>query len=84
MKKKYQVQEQEPLIMNEPTVAYNSSVSLKQEKNNLKNSVMSPPCQYTIEELTENAEIAIKAYKAGKGTPHEQIKRKNFNANNMG
>lgn len=37
------------------------------------------PCQYSIEELTKNAEMAIKEYKAGKGTPHEQIKPKNFN-----
>lgn len=35
-----------------------------------------PPCQYTVEELNDRAEQAIRDYEAGKGIPHEEIKRK--------
>jgi len=43
-----------------------------------KLSLRQPPCQYTIEELNERAQRAIKDYESGKGIPHEQIKRKSL------
>lgn len=38
-----------------------------------------PPCRYTVEELNERAQRAIRDYEAGvRMIPHENIKRKIF------
>lgn len=66
VKKQYIIPENNSSTVNEPIVAYNKSVERPQ----------TPPCQYTIEELTEETKQAIKEYKQGKGIPHEQVKRK--------
>jgi hypothetical protein len=72
MKKNYSIPEEEKPIVNDVAVPYpSSSGSLPKE-----NKSQRPPCQYTLEELTDNIERAIRDFEMGKGTPHEQLKRK--------
>jgi hypothetical protein len=72
MKKNYPIPEKEELIANDAAVSYLSSSNSRSQENKSQRL----PCQYTLEELTDNIERAIRDYKMGKGTPHEQVKRK--------
>ncbi|NDV57714.1 hypothetical protein [Bacteroides sp. 519] len=50
---------------------------LIEKMSNLYNKIAgSYPCDFTIEEVAQACEEAIKQYKEGTITPHSQIKRK--------
>jgi hypothetical protein len=72
MKKNYSIPEEEKPIANDTAIPYPLSSGLPSQENKPQKL----PCQYTLEELTDNIERAIRDYKMGKGTPHEQVKRK--------
>jgi hypothetical protein len=72
MKENYPTPEEERPIANDVAIPYPSpSGALSQGSKPQRY-----PCQYTLEELTDNIERAIRDFEMGKGTPHEQIKRK--------
>lgn len=67
--KEYPVSEEQTQIVNEPTVAYGLDLDRLEESVDYRNA----PCQFTVEELTEELRKSREDSKAGRVYSTEEV-----------